>query len=60
MSNRYFTSRRQNPSAKSLPFYHLVDPNGLLADIAVGDLIHSEENDVKHFEWYLDEENQEK
>jgi hypothetical protein len=38
----------------------LVDLNGLLVDIAVGDLIHSEENDVKHFEWYLDEENQEK
>jgi hypothetical protein len=45
---------------KSLPFYHLVDPNGLLADIAVGDLIHSKENNVKHFERYLDEENQEK
>jgi len=60
MSNSYFTSRHQNPSPKSLPFYNLVDLNGLLADIAAGDLMHSKENDVKHFEWYLDEENQEK
>jgi hypothetical protein len=60
-SNRYFASRHQNPSAKSLAFHHLVDPNGILTNIAVGDLIHTEENDVKHFEWYTnDDDNREK
>ncbi|KIM79340.1 hypothetical protein PILCRDRAFT_90210 [Piloderma croceum F 1598] len=60
-SNRYLTSCCQNPSTKSLAFHHLVDPNGILADIAIGDLIHTKENDVKHFEWYPNkEEGQEK
>jgi len=56
MSNHYFTSRCQNPSAKLLAFHHLVNSNSILTEIAVGDLIHTEENNVKHFEWYPNEE----
>jgi len=55
-SNHYFTSHRQNPSAKSLAFHHLVNLNGILTKIAIGGLIHTKENDVKHFEWYPNEE----
>ena len=50
ISNRYFTSRRQNPNAIQLPFHELVDPDRILVNMAVGDLVHSEENDVQFFE----------
>ncbi|KIM90321.1 hypothetical protein PILCRDRAFT_31490, partial [Piloderma croceum F 1598] len=50
ISNRYFTSRHQNPTAVQLSFHELVDPDRILVNMAVGDLVHSEENDVQFFE----------
>jgi hypothetical protein len=49
-SNRYFSSRRMNGSATPVAFPEMVDPNGILAGLAGGDLIHCEENQVYYYE----------
>jgi len=60
MANRYFTSRQQNPNAVPIDFHGLVNPNRTLCDMAVGDLVHCEENDVHYLELYINEDLQEK
>lgn len=48
MSNRYFSSRRLNGSATPIPFEEMVDPEGILADMARDNLVHCDENDVMY------------
>jgi hypothetical protein len=49
ISNRYFTSCCQNLNAIQLSFHELVDLDRILANMAVGDLVNSKENDVQFF-----------
>jgi len=60
MANHYFTSWCQNPNAVPIDFHTLVDPNRMLCDMAVGDLVHCEENDVHYLELYINKDLQEK
>jgi hypothetical protein len=53
-SNRYFSSRRQNPFGTSVPFHEMVDPEGILADMGRNDLMHCEENEVNYFKLITD------
>jgi len=55
MSNRYFTSRRCDAQAASIPFDKDVDPEGILLGIAGADLIHCEENRVLYYEFFAPE-----
>jgi hypothetical protein len=55
MSNRYFTSRRRDTQAASIPFHKDVDPEGILSEIAGADLIHCEENRVLYYEFFASE-----
>jgi hypothetical protein len=55
MSNRYFTSRRRDTQAVSVPFRKDVDPEGILLQIAGVDLIHCEENRVLYYEFFASE-----
>ncbi|KIL58014.1 hypothetical protein M378DRAFT_87111 [Amanita muscaria Koide BX008] len=50
-SNRYFTTRKDNPMEKHIPFDSDVDPNGILERAAGGSAyIHSEHNIVRYYE----------
>jgi hypothetical protein len=60
MANRYFTSQCQNPNAVPIEFHALVNPNRTFSDMAVGDLVHCEENDVHYLELYINEDLEEK
>jgi hypothetical protein len=60
MANCYFTSQRQNPNAVPIDFHTLVNPNRTLCNMATGDLVHCEENDVHYFELYINEDLEEK
>ncbi|KIM91789.1 hypothetical protein PILCRDRAFT_57907, partial [Piloderma croceum F 1598] len=55
MANRYFSSRCQHPNAVPIAFHTLVDANRTLSHMAIGDLVHCEENDVHYLELYIDE-----
>ncbi|KIM83082.1 hypothetical protein PILCRDRAFT_26858, partial [Piloderma croceum F 1598] len=60
MANQYFSSQCQHPNAVPIAFHTLVDPNRILSDMAIGDLVHCEENDMHYLELYIDEHLQEK
>lgn len=49
-SNRYFTSRRNNPHLQSVPFDRMVDPDGTLAALARDDRVHCGDNVVEYYE----------
>lgn len=55
LSNRYFTSRRVDTQATSVPFRKDVDPEGILSQIAGVELIHCEENRVLYYEFLAPE-----
>jgi hypothetical protein len=46
LKNRYFTYRRDDPHALSVPLAQNVDPTGQLATLAGPDLFHGEDNVV--------------
>lgn len=50
MSNRYFTSRRRDPQAVSIPIHKEIDPHGILLELAGDDLVHCAENEVLYYE----------
>jgi hypothetical protein len=58
ISNRYFTSRRRDTQATSIPFHKHVDPEGILLQIAGAELIHCEENWVLYYEFFAAEAEQ--
>lgn len=49
MLNRYFRYRSKNEHEIGTPLGHEVDPKGVLARLAGGNLIHMEENEVKYY-----------
>ena len=50
MSNRYFTPRKDSPTAPEFPFGKDVDPAGLLMKLGRDQLFHSEDNVVSYWE----------
>ena len=50
ISNRYFTSRRLDSQALSIPIHKEIDPHGILLELAGDDLIHCVENQVLYYE----------
>lgn len=48
--NRYFTSRRDDPTGMSVDFGDDVDPRGILASLLTNGLFHGEDNKVLYFE----------
>jgi hypothetical protein len=55
VSNHYFTSRRLDTQATSVPFHKDVDPEGILSQIAGAEFIHCEENHVLYYEFLAPE-----
>jgi hypothetical protein len=49
LANRYFTPKRDAPSAKPIPFSHEVDPQGILTAVGGETYIHTEENVVNYY-----------
>jgi hypothetical protein len=50
VSNRYFTSRNEDPYGKNLPIGASIDPSGILASCVGPDLFHGEDNSVQYFQ----------
>jgi hypothetical protein len=50
VSNHYFTSRRRDSGAVSIPIHKEIDPHGILLELASDDLIHCAENQVLYYE----------
>jgi len=48
-SNRYFTPKRDALTMEHVPFSKVVDPNGVLEEMARMDYIHGEENEVQYY-----------
>lgn len=53
-SNRYFTSRHDDPHGLTVPFSSGVNPNGKLSASRGSDLFHGEDNRVVYFEQLQD------
>jgi hypothetical protein len=49
MSNRYFTPKKDAGGMEHIPFDRLVDPCGILEEMALSGYIHGEENIVQYF-----------
>ena len=49
-SNRYFSSRKDHPYAKHIPFSRDVDPKGILTRAVGGVYLHTEDNIVWYYE----------
>ena len=49
IANRYFTQKRDNPNASSIPFSHEIDPLGILTAVAGETYIHTEDNVVNFY-----------
>lgn len=49
LSNRYLTPKKDAPTAEHIPFSKVVDPHGILEDMAGKDYIHGEENEVQYY-----------
>lgn len=56
LSNRYFTSRRDAADGTHIPFTEIVDPRGILEEMAKANYIHMEENEVRYYRSQTDEE----
>ena len=54
ISNRYLTPKRDAPTAESIPFSKVVDPHGILEEMAKTGYIHSEENEVHYYRCLTD------
>lgn len=50
ISNRYFTSRGEDPHSPGIPFDPSVDPTGALASCTGHDLFHGEDNEVQYYQ----------
>ena len=58
MSNRYLTPKRDVPGMVHVPFSKAVDPHGILEEMAHGDYIHCEDNQVLYYTCQTDAEGQ--
>jgi hypothetical protein len=47
--NRYFTSRRDEPSGRSVLFSKAVDPRNILGSLTDGDFFHGIDNEVLYY-----------
>lgn len=55
LSNRIFTSRRDNPTGKAITMGAHIDPNGLLLNLAGHNMFYGEENVVEYAQRVLEE-----
>jgi hypothetical protein len=55
-SNCYFSSRKDNPGSRVIPFLPLVDPKGALTGLSssMTNFVHTQENQVQYFEYVAD------
>jgi len=54
ISNRYFTSRRDNPFSTSIPFNEETDPKRVLANLANEHWFHGADNEVVYYHFIPD------
>lgn len=54
-SNRYFTTRKEDPNSIDLPFQASVDPKGFLREVRQSTIFHGEDNQVLYFAAVVDE-----
>jgi hypothetical protein len=54
-SNRYFTPKRDAKNMAHVPFDRLVDPQGILENMATAGYVHGDENIVKYYARRIDE-----
>ncbi|TFK60824.1 hypothetical protein BDN72DRAFT_778922 [Pluteus cervinus] len=54
LTNRYFTNRSEGSGMQNVPFSTDVDPKGVLTKMLNNKLIHTKENEVKHYTRYSD------
>ncbi|KAF8166063.1 hypothetical protein K438DRAFT_1617181, partial [Mycena galopus ATCC 62051] len=53
-SNRYFTSKKEDPEAEAIPFKDGVDPIGALRRVTNDDLVHTADNIVGYYKKVTD------
>jgi len=55
-SNRYFSTRKDDPGSRAIPFLPLVDPKGTLAGLSssMTNFVHTQENQVQYYEYAAD------
>jgi hypothetical protein len=59
-SNRYFTPKRDAKNMTHVPFDRLVDPQGILENMATAGYVHGEENIVRYFARRIEEDGTER
>jgi hypothetical protein len=55
LSNQYLMLRQDAPDIIHIPFRPVVDPHGILEDMARSNYIHREENIVEYFTCHIEE-----